>query len=294
MGTFNRFVQVITLGLILSLTACGFLPTPPPTETPPPPTVTPTEIPPTPTTTPTPVPDGPCDNPFLPMVQGNRWLYQATGSEASYRMELSVLAVENDRATIQIVDLQNGSGPYQEVIRCRNGDLENFPMIFESLLLYQYFHRLFNTYYLTGFYVPSYSKLAEAGWSYTWQNELLSEERVRADYPELGVAVDVLENRNFTLTWQTDPTPEPLTVPAGTFFGAVRVNHHLKSLVTVFLINLSTGTPGSLEVQSTEWFQPYVGLVKAQVDQLGLTQYGTPYPVEYQMLVELIEFTPGE
>jgi hypothetical protein len=93
------------------------------------------------------------------------------------------------------------------------------------------------------------------------------------------------------LSFQTDGTRESITTPAGEFPQAIKVSHTLIMSVTLNLP--SGGTSGALKLKTSHWYEPYVGLVRAQIDSTTVRTLGTDIPASIESTVELIKFTGG-
>ena len=274
--------------------AATLTPTPvPPTKTPLPPTPTPTS---TPTPTPTPVPGGPCDNPLTPLVQGNEWLYRSTGANGVSRQKVTIGAVGEDRAEITMVDLDTGQ-TVRDVIFCTQGDIENFPVLFISMLLADYVDHVINTYHTTGVYAPSYSILAQKGWTYSWETEYLSEETVLVKVPGTTLIAYISANAIFKYDWQVENIRAAVTVPAGPYPQALKVTQTWQTPITLMGLPdvQATGVGGVLSVETIQWYEPYIGLLKAQVTAVTVWVPGLlEVPLTLDRVIELSSFTPGQ
>jgi hypothetical protein len=89
-----------------------------------------------------------------------------------------------------------------------------------------------------------------------------------------------------------DGSREPVTVPAGNFPQAIKVLHNFSLPATITLP--TGGVGGSLTLYTTQWYEPYVGLLRAQVDSASLSITGQEMSISMQSTVELIDFTAGD
>jgi hypothetical protein len=244
----------------------------------------------TPTLTPTPVPNGPCDNPLVPLKVGNEWTYKVTTAEGESLF--TVQAVERqDAANIVVLvdytDQKNGITVHEPVI-CRDGAILDYPLFVMDMLFADLLNKPMNTYRDSGDYGPAYASFAENNWVLDWQAKYLLEEGARIDNPTGGEPLLVGQNSMINLSFQTDGTREPVTTPAGEFPDALKITQS-------YTLPSTYGNQGAtLTLNTTQWYEPYVGLVKAQVDSASLSIFGPGIPVPLQSSLELVEFTPGE
>jgi hypothetical protein len=282
--------------LVIFLASCGKVaatPTPVvPTDTPIP---TQTEIPPTATVTSTPVPNGPCDNLLMSLELGNRWVYLVTSEGETSRHTLTVVALDESNGINMVIEMvdENSGKTSRDMVTCLNGGIEDFPIFFLSIMLTNYLDGVFNTYFEGGIYSPAYPEFAANNMVLDWDAQYLTEEDIRFYSPQGGSDLNVFRDSQFDLYFHTDNTYEAVTVPAGTFPQALVVTHE-------FVIPATTKLPGGgavagiLTVRMTQWYEPFQGLVRAQVDSAGISFLpGQENVVLVDSIVELLEFTPG-
>ena len=290
--------KCLSIGFVFILVACS-TPTPPAPE--PVLVATATTLPtstaspsPTETSTPTPVPDGPCDNPLVPLASGNQWRYLATTENEESLYTLSALERSDGRnigVMVQFTDQARGETVLERVV-CQDGAIDNFPLFVMDMLLSDYLDKLFNTYHDTGAYVPAYGAFAENNWNMEWETEYLTEDRVGIKNL-VGVAdLQVLESSRIRLSFRMDGSRQAVTVPAGNFPGAIRISQRVTLGVTIPLP--TGGTGGTLTLNTFQWYEPYVGLLRIQVDSASINTGGQGFNVPYQSVVELVEFQTGQ
>lgn len=268
-------------------------PTPSPTNT-----ATPTATPvptSTPTFTPSPVPNGPCDNPLVPLGIGNEWEYSATttGGKTPYVLK-ALERRDTTRVIITVVELSNlKSGEVvQENVVCRDGVIENFPLYVADMLFGEYLKKFFNTYHAKGDYAPAYASFMETNWILAWQTNYLTEDAAFIKNPNGDTNLTVLQSSTIDMYFDTDGKRESITVPAGTFPQALKVRHSF--LMTVTLLSPSGAFGGTLKMDTTQWYEPYVGLLRSEVNSaevnFNMQKIRAPFP----SVLELTKFTPGE
>ena len=276
------------------LMACAPVPTPLPTN---PPTVTlkPTAtltstFTPAPSATPSPVPSGPCDNPLVPLVVGNHWTYRATTGNGESIYTLDALERQDDRTIVVLMDfndLTRGQSVQERVV-CLDGAIDNFPLFVMDMLFADQLEKLLNTYHESGAYAPPYAFFADKNWIANWESDYLTEDSAVIRNPAFDQSLIISSSSPIALMFQMDGTREPLKVPAGDFPTALKVSHS-------FELNATIGnSAGVLTVHTTQWYEPYVGLLRAQVDSATLEAYGQSFEISLPSIVELMEYTPGK
>jgi len=285
--------KILCFSLLLLMTACTSASiVPAPTVSP---TATNTPVP-TPTITPTasPVPNGPCDSPLLPLTPGNQWTYRVTteGGESTYILKsLGIEQGGNILATVEVTDQKNNITVTEPVV-CFDGAIENFPLFVLSMHFSNFLRDNFNTYHDTGIYAQNYQTLVENNWSMKWDVEYLTEDYVNIRNPMGGSDLVVMQSSPISLKFDTDGTREAVTVPSGSHPQALKVFHVFSFPTT---LTLPTGGIGSvLTVNTTQWYEPYVGLVRAEISDATLKFSGQTINVPIISVIELVEFKHGE
>ncbi|MCL4273532.1 MAG: hypothetical protein KJZ77_06635 [Anaerolineales bacterium] len=282
----------LSLFLLLVLSACTMTTTAPPVvpaTASPAPTILPTITP-----TPTPIPNGPCDSPLLPLTAGNAWTYRVTSAGGESLFDLRSLKVEekaNIIATVEFTDRKNNVTVTEPVV-CVDGGVENFPLFVVSMIFSDYLEEDFNTYHDTGMYAPSYQLFLENDWTMNWEVNYLTEDQAHVKNPLGGQSLYVLESSFIDLSFATDGTREAVTVPAGEYPQVLKVQHTFSFPATLFL---PTGTAGSfITVYVTQWYEPFVGLVRAEVDRTTIFFSAQEMEMPIVSTVEMVEFRKGE
>jgi hypothetical protein len=226
----------------------------------------------------------------VPLAVGNQWTYRATteSGEALYTLK----AVErqdgaNVIVLVEFTDQKNGTSVQEQVV-CLDGAIEGFPLFVMDMLFGDLMGKHVNTYHDSGVYAPAYASFAENDWVLDWGARYLTEEGVRIENPGEGLPLLIGQNSPIELSFQMDGTREPVTTGAGEYPGALKVTQS-------FLLPTTLGANGAtLTLDTTQWYEPYVGLVRAQVDSASLDIFGQPVSVPMQSSLELVEFVPGE
>lgn len=241
--------------------------------------------------TPTPVPDGPCDNPLVPLGANNQWEYRVTNGKGEAAYLLKVLGRQDEGNIITLVEFTdvNKNAVIQEPVVCLNGAIENFPLFVNSMLFSGYLNHVLDTYHDSGVYAPAYTELAANNWSMDWKAEYLVEEGAFLNNPMGGSDLAILQSTPLHVAFVTYGAREPISVPAGDFPQAIKVFHEYRLLVSVTIPG--GATTGELIVNATYWFEPYVGLVSARLDEVKLSSNGMDYTLPFLSQVELQSFT---
>ena len=300
------FSMVALMVLSVSISACGpgqlFGPTltPTPTSTPtatptltPTPSLTPTPTF-TPTSTPTPVPGGPCDNPLVPLGgTRDQWMYRVFTADGETNFHISSLGVQDNGgnvvAMIEYSDIKKAL-TIQDSIICQAGAIVNYPLLVLNMLFSGTLDKYIDTYHESVDYAPNYQALLQSNWALDWQSGYLTENEASFKNPTGGPDLYVLFNTHIDVTFKLDNTWGPVTVPAGEFPHALKISQDYSVPVT-FIDQASGGGSGDvLKINTTQWYEPYIGLVRAEISSASLQGTGS-VPLESRL--ELLEFDPG-
>jgi hypothetical protein len=286
----------LLLFLVLMLTACSPTATPVLLETT---TATPTSIPtaaptptPTATLTATPVPGGPCDNPLVPLMTGNQWTYRVTSSSGGSLYNFTAPGRQDGGNIVTLVEYtdQRNNLVILEPVVCQQGVIENYPLFVLNMLFSDQLNKYLDTYHETGVYAPGSETLSQNNWVMDWQADYLTEDNATIANPGGGPSLLLLSSSPLKLSFSMDGTREAVTVPAGDFPQAVKIILDYSMLVSITMPGSNTGTPDRLTLKTSQWFEPYIGLVRARIDSASLSG---GYSVPMDSTIELVEFVPG-
>jgi hypothetical protein len=257
------------------------------------PTATPTDPPPTATFTP--VPSGPCDNPLIPLVPGNRWEYQVTVGEKKYPFLLE-LGEQVDDMNIYIqatlTDAKNG-WTFNDSIICLDGSIDNFPLYYLIMLLADNIEDPLNTYKQSGHYAASHQDLAGMNWTNAWELKYLVEDYTGIWNPARDLRFNLSPMFPIDVKFVLDNSYDSITVPAGTFPQALVEKSEYLIAGNIYAQGMNSA--GDLLIKTTQWIVPYVGVVKAIIDNASVTvSYGQGADVAISSLLELTSFVPGK
>jgi len=117
---------------------------------------------------------------------------------------------------------------------------------------------------------------------------------------EGDVLVATLEDTVIKMHWKTagagDEAFEAIEVQAGEFPEAVKVTREIEMEV-----NLTLDIDGdkqtidtTLTIETTIWYEPYVGMLKQQADHATIRLFGAKFPIEVDEQMELVEYRVEE
>jgi len=101
-----------------------------------------------------------------------------------------------------------------------------------------------------------------------------------------------IDNSPVLMKWKTISTGESVTVEAGTYTNVVKVSREMTMNITIDMDG--TKLDSTLVIQSTHWFEPYVGMVKMEITKVSISMEGMTFPVPMNETMELIEFHPAK
>ena len=301
------FSSIAIMALLLINTACSpgqlFGPTltptptitPTPTYTPTPTeTLTPTDTPTnTPTLTPTPVPGGPCDNPLVPLGTHGQWQYRVTTFNGETRFSLASLGIQTGANIVALVEYsdQKNNLTINDSVICQEGAIVNYPLYVLNMLFSGYLDKYIDTYHESVDYAPNYQTLALNKWAMNWKSDYETEGEAYLKNPSGDTDLYIAFPTHIELSVILDGSWESVTTPAGDFPRALKVTQDYYLPVTLVTAGSRGGTGDSLRITTTQWYEPYIGLVRAEITSAQL--HGT-LPLPITSTLELVEFVPGK
>jgi hypothetical protein len=296
-----KYLSIIAIAVLsLSMNACSpgqlFGPTltatptitPTPTDTPTP-TATPTN---TPTPTATPVPDGPCDNPLLPLGLSSTWKYRLTTGSGESFYTIKSLGIQQGGNLIALLEYadQKNNLTVQDSTICQNGAIVNYPLYVLNMLFSNYLDHYIDTVHLSTNYAPNYQSLTQNNWTMSWQPGYLTEKEAYLKNPMGDTDLYIPVSTQIDLSFDLTNSWESVTTPAGSYPHALKITQDFSLPVTFTTTGLGSGTANNLKISTTQWYEPYIGLVRAQITSASFQ--GSP-ALPIQGTLELVEFTPG-
>lgn len=283
------------------LTSCSFTASPTPQKTLTPtltetPTITETPTatpPPTATLTFTPVPNGPCDNPLVPLMTGIQSTYRVTTTSGESQYSLKALERQDGGNIVVLIEYQDQKHnlTVHEPVICSDGAIVNYPLFVLNMLFSDFLSRYINSYHESVDYAPNYQSLTQNNWIMDWQPEYLIEDEAYIKNPLGDTNLYILTSTPIELSFHIDGAREPITTPAGDFPEALKITQKFSLNVTIASSSSKVGTSDKLIIMTTQWYEPYIGLVRAQIDSASLS--GGDYGIPLESKLELVEFIPG-
>lgn len=247
-----------------------------------------------PTAAPVSLLENPCYSPLVPLLPEASWTYDVTARGTHYRIRMSVAPGEGSGSQFDLSALPAGFTVHS-VVDCDLGTLNNLPLSTTGMQVEDILKGALSLEYVSGELSPTFDQFEAAGWNLTWSGSYLVSGTSTLRFQEHDYSLS-MDQAPLTITCRTVGSGlqafEPITVAAGTF-DALRVSCSLEAPATVALNSWSVS--GEVTAQFTEWYSPYLGLVKLQPDSIYVTSPLVSFPVSVSMSgVELVEFTPGQ
>ncbi len=249
-------------------------------------------LPPTATAAPTEIPKllGSCQNPFIPLAEGNTWQYQTTNERGVFSYSLEALAFSKDRTETMLLRFSDTTSKIsiEELVVCQDGAIDNFPNYVMDMLFADRLDKLLDTVHQKDPSMPGYDAFAAAGWKMDWSTTYLTEDNASLIDPVTKEGLVIGRSSELGLKYSLDGTVEEVTVPAGTFEAFV-VAHSFEFLVTI-PAKYTNSAAAVLTVYTTQWYAPNIGLVKSTVDKATIRSGGLEMDVPLDGMVELTQF----
>ena len=234
--------------------------------------------------------DGACNNILYPLVKGQQMVYKSTGSEGETQMGMTVSNVEGNFATIDMLNISTGIVT-QSTAECEAGAIKNFPAVTMGTILGNMLKGGLTMEYISGYIAPTEETFANNNWNLAWTSEYVMNGEITME--EEGETMTVaIDNSPMLMNWQTVSTGESVTVPAGTYTNAIKVTRDMTMDVKLDMGVMQLDSV--LTLKSTHWFEPYIGMVKMDIDEVSVEMQGMTFPVTLSETMELIEFRPAE
>jgi hypothetical protein len=158
------------------------------------------------------------------------------------------------------------------------------------MLFSDYLDTYISAYHESGDYAPNYQSLTQDNWVLDWQADYLTENGAYIRNPSGEADLYIPVNTQIELSYSMDNVWELATAPAGNFPQALKIIQNIALPVTLTTAGSGSGTGDILKISTTQWYVPYIGLVRAQVSSANL-RGGQNLPIESTL--ELVEFTAG-
>jgi hypothetical protein len=227
-----------------------------------------------------------CRNILYPMAVGQQWLYQANALDRTVDLNMNVLSVNNSQGNV-LVNNQSTGLTKQVQVQCDGDVIRSFPFMNVDVLLGNSLNSNMTASYISGVLAPNEAAFVKNNWALAWSSQYLVSGNtvINRNGTQLNVT---LTNSPVTLTCQTlatgDAAFETVTVPAGTF-RALKVVCTEQGQATAIVNGISV--TGLAEGRSYQWFAPYIGLVKMQVDYAAVKIFDVSFSLLTNNYLEL-------
>jgi hypothetical protein len=237
-----------------------------------------------------------CKNILYPARAGSQWTYYVDSPVRSGNVNMSVISVNGQQATVNAVDLDGDTSVSTNVL-CDQDIILNFPLLSAQKLIGEMINGTMNVEYVGGVLAPNEAAFTSSNWALSWIIQ----------YRISGNGIINFQNRDFSvniapslvqMTCQTlgtgDAAFETITVDAGTF-KALKVVCRGDGQQVTATVN-GTQVVGSITAQATQWFAPNIGLLRSQSDYAFLNVFGISLPIspnDVSGSIELQNFTIG-
>lgn len=233
---------------------------------------------------------------MYPARAGSQWTYYVDSPVRSGNVNMSVISVNGQQATVNAVDLDGDTSVSTNVL-CDQDVILNFPLLSAQKLIGNMINGTMNVEYVGGVLAPNEAAFTSNNWALSWMIQ----------YRISGNGIINFQNRDFSvsiapslvqMTCQTlgagDAAFETITVDAGTF-KALKVVCRGEGQQVTATVN-GTQVVGSITAQATQWFAPNIGLLRSQSDYAFLNVFGISLPIspnDVSGSIELQNFTIG-
>jgi len=241
--------------------------------------IQPTSVQPTSTIHPTSVSEiKTCRNILYPVVPGQEWNYQVNANTRSGDVSMNVVSVIGSQGIVDVINHSRGLNG-RTFVQCEGDTIINFPGLNAELLVGSALNGTMKADYVSGILAPNEAAFVGSNWALSWSSQYLTSGSGVINYG--GKTYNLTLNPSYmTMTCQTlasgDAAFETVSVTAGTY----------RALKVICLgqgqaAGTVNGIPivGWVSAQSTQWFAPYIGMVKLQSDFVNLDFFGITIPL---------------
>lgn len=235
--------------------------------------------------------DNPCNNVFYPLIPGQQLIYKIDSpEEGEDQIGITVASVDGSTATLDMLVLSTGIIS-QSTIECEDGAIKEYPLATMDTLFGDMVEGTLRNEYVSGVIAPSEETLIANNWDMSWESQYIKNGEIT--FSEGAETITVLINDSpVVMTWKVDSTGQSLSVPAGTFNNVVIVTREMTSVVSMDMDGTVVET--TILFKSTHWFEPYIGMLKMNMDSATVQIQEITFPIDLGETMELIEFRPAE
>ncbi len=149
----------------------------------------------------------------------------------------------------------------------------------------------------SGLLAPSERDFSAGNWDYSWTTGMLATGQMVMSNSSMGEIDMVFRDAPVQIKWQTAGAGpqafESVTAPAGTFSEALKVTAKARFdlMIELNLAGEDQLVPAVLELTSSLWYAPHVGLIKQIFASAEVFVGGYSCPVDISSQMELLEYT---
>jgi hypothetical protein len=238
---------------------------------------------------------GPCENVLFPLSAGRQWKYELTHEGVQAAALVSVLSVEGNAASVDLLNQSNGAHS-SFTVHCDGEALTDFTSVEIGFLFFSADSAL-KAHSTSGLLAPSTQDFENHDWDLAWKTGLLASGRLFLTHPSLGDVELAFQDAPVQIDWRTagagSQAFESVTSPAGTFPKALKIlaQAHFDLMVELRLGTQNQLVPAVLELVSVLWYQPHVGLVRQAFISSQVFIAGQTFPADITSQMELLEYS---
>jgi len=149
--------------------------------------------------------------------------------------------------------------------------------------------------HVDGVYAPNAKTFSEHDWILNWETEYLANGVIQATAGG-SVYTGRLDDSPLMMDWKTmgdsDSRTESVQVKAGYFPNAIKVNREITLDFDAEIEDENDSETISVKMDLTTslWFEPNIGLLKQIVEKAGVRVFGLRFPFDLEGSIELITF----
>jgi hypothetical protein len=218
-----------------------------------------------------------CRNILYPVKRGQIWNYQASANSHSGDVRMAIIADRDSRGLIGVANQPStlSGGAY---VTCDRDVILNSLVLNAKGLLGGALNGTVKADYVSGVLAPNESAFTRNNWALSWSTSYRIHGSGLVNYHGyiFSLRLNPFDMRMNCQTLASGAAAfEKVTVSAGTF-------NSLKVICTMhgFGTGILNRIPiiGSISEQSTQWFAPYIGLVKMQSNSVNIKIFGVTIP----------------
>ncbi|MBT3190502.1 MAG: hypothetical protein HN736_05710 [Anaerolineae bacterium] len=234
--------------------------------------------------------DNPCNNVFYPLVPGSQLVYKTDTPEGESQIGITVASVDGSEATVDMLDISTGFIT-QSTISCDAGAIKQYPLVTMDTIFGDMVSGTLNMDYVSGVIAPAEETLVSNNWNMAWVSEYIMNGEMT--FSAEGETTNIVINDSpVVMNWSVISTGQTITVPAGIFTNIVEVKREMSMEISMDMGVMMVDS--TLILESTHWFEPYLGMVKMTVDSTNVQYQSMTFPIASDETMELIEFNKAE